>query len=164
VEQDATEVYYSNRGIFLAHTVNDLLPEFPVGAGLARWGMMRGYFGDETNPSSPRIWVEIQWTGWLLDGGIPLLVVYPVAVGMACWFSLRVACSRLPGGMPLWGALVLALNVGTVAITFNYPIFMSQGGMEFWMLNTALFAAALTAPRGRRACWAALRAARAASV
>jgi hypothetical protein len=27
-------------------------------------------------------------------------------------------------------------------ITFNYPVFISQMGMEFWLLNAALFVAA----------------------
>src|SRR5262249_36821872 len=40
------QVYYSNRGIFLEHTIQVLLPEYPLGAGLARWGMMNYYFGD----------------------------------------------------------------------------------------------------------------------
>jgi len=38
--------------------------------------------------------------------------------------------------------LIFAYDIGAVAITFNYPLFMSQGGMEFWLLNAVLFAAA----------------------
>jgi hypothetical protein len=150
VEDNPTDVYNQNRGLFLQHTFADLLPEYPFGAGLARWGMMRNYFGNPQNADSPAIWVEIQWTGWLLDGGLPLMVVYAVAVAVACWVSLRVALSRLPGDLPLWGGVVFGLNVGTVAVTFNYPIFMSQGGMEFWMLNTALFSAAVASLRQAR--------------
>jgi hypothetical protein len=73
------------------------------------------------------------------------MIVYPLAVGIACWMSLRIALSRLPEGLPLWGALVFALNVGTVAVTFNFPLFISQGGMEFWLLNSSVFAAATIA-------------------
>ena len=150
VEDRPTDVYSRNRGHFLAETFGVLLPEYPVGAGLPRWGMMRNYFGDESNPLSARIYVEIQWTGWVLDGGLPLLIAYVGAIAVACWVCLKVALSRLPEGMPLWGALVLALNVGTIAVTFNYPIFMSQGGMEFWLLNAALFAAAVRTRDERR--------------
>jgi hypothetical protein len=150
VEDRPAEVYARNRGHFLVHTFTELLPEYPLGAGLARWGMMRAYFGDEANLDSPQIWVEIQWTGWVLDGGALLLLAYSAAVAAACWVALRVARSRLPEGMPLWGALVFALNIGTVAVTFNYAIFMSQGGMEFWLLNAALFAAAAQAARGAK--------------
>jgi hypothetical protein len=42
----------------------------------------------------------------------------------------------------LWGGLVFAYDIGVVALTFNYPTFMSEGGMEFWLLNTVLFVAA----------------------
>ena len=48
---------------------------------------------------------------------------------------------------------MLAYDVGAVALTFNYPLFIGQGGMEFWLLNAALFTAAVrrpSAPGGRR--------------
>jgi hypothetical protein len=143
-EDRATEVYRRNRGHFLEHTFTELLPEYPLGAGLARWGMMRRYFGDEGNTNSPGIWVEIQWTAWLLDGGILLMILYPLAVLIACRASLRVALGRLPGSMPLWGALLFALNMATIAVTFNYPVFIGQGGMEFWFLNGCLFTTAVS--------------------
>ena len=50
--------------------------EHPLGAGLGRWGMMRIYFGDENNVDSPAIWSEVQFSSWILDGGIVLLVVF----------------------------------------------------------------------------------------
>jgi hypothetical protein len=150
VEDRFEEVYARNRGHFLDHTFNVLLPENPLGAGLARWGMMRGYFGDEYNLESSPIWVEIQWTAWVLDGGVVLMLVYVVALLVACWTSLRVALGRLPQGVPMWGALVLALNVGALAVTFNHVIFMSQSGMEFWLLNAAVFAAAVQAAQSQR--------------
>src|SRR5262249_39145113 len=62
IEQDAGQVYYSNRGIFLEHTLVDLLPEYPLGAGLGRWGMVNTYFGDSSDPEKTPIWVEIQLT------------------------------------------------------------------------------------------------------
>jgi hypothetical protein len=151
VDDRFDDVYARNRGHFLKETFAVLLPEYPLGAGLARWGMMRNYFGNDDDLFNKSIWVEIQWTGWVLDGGLPLLIAYVGAIASACWVGLKIALSRLPQGMPLWGALVLALNVGTAAVTFNYPIFMSQGGMEFWLLNAALFAAAVRTARTRNA-------------
>ena len=44
--------------------------------------------------------------------------------------------------LPFWGAIVLAYSIGATALTFSYPIFLSQSGMEFWLLNATLFAAA----------------------
>ena len=149
------EVYQQNRGHFLTHTVTELLPEFPLGAGLGRWGMMRGYFGDESNLNSPMIWVEIQWTGWLLDGGIPLIVFYSTAIGVTTIMCYRIAVSRRLGRVSLWGALLFSLNIASVALLFNYPLFIGQGGMEFWFLNASLYMMVVTSERTMRAAKAA---------
>ncbi len=138
----ADQVYKENRGFFLQHTINNLLPEYPLGAGLGRWGMMNSYFGDNTYLESRPIYVEIQWTGWLLDGGVPLILAYVAALYLACLAAWKIAINLKLGDFALWGGLVFAYNIGAIAITFNYPIFNSQGGMELWLLNSALFVAA----------------------
>ena len=133
------QVYYQNRGRFLDETVNELLPQWPMGAGLGRWGMVNYYFSDNSIPDKAMIWAEIQWTGWLLDGGLPLIAAYVAAIGLAFWMAWRVAIDPRFKTIGLWAALVLAIGTGDLASTFNYPLFMGQGGMEFWMLNAALF-------------------------
>jgi hypothetical protein len=45
-EGSAAEVYQSNRGRFLTQTIDKLLPRYPLGAGMGRWGMANTYFGD----------------------------------------------------------------------------------------------------------------------
>lgn len=152
VEGSPAEVYYSNRGKFVEHTVNELLPQYPLGAGLGRWGMMSVYFGEGAASNAAGLYAEIQWTAWLFDGGVLLMLLYPWAILIAFRAAWRIA--RHPeshhDGLWLWGALLLAYNLGTFAVTFSYPIFMSQGGLEFWFLNAALFAAARTARARRR--------------
>jgi hypothetical protein len=138
-----TETYYKNRGVFLDYTVNELLPKYPLGAGLGRWGMVNTYFADK---SKPGIWAEIQWTAWLLDGGVPLTLAYLVTLGVALATMWKIALRRDIGDLWLWGAVMLAYNVGAVANTFSYPLFASQPGMEFWMLNAAVFAVARSYP------------------
>jgi hypothetical protein len=103
---------------------------------------MYSYFGDFYNPLTYPIWAEIQWTGWLLDGGLPMMIAYPGALLLACYGAWQVAMNRWVAKLQIWGAIVLAYNVGAIAITFNYPLFMSQMGMEFWLINTVLFVAA----------------------
>jgi len=141
VEEPAGKVYYSNRGHFLDETVNVLLPKYPLGAGLGRWGMMCYYFGDKDDPEHGEIWAEIQWTGWVLDGGVPLVLLYCAAMGAAFVVAGRVALSRSSGALGLMGAMVFAYDVGALAMTFNYPLFIGQSGLEFWILNACLFAA-----------------------
>lgn len=137
------EVYYQNRGFFLEHTIENLLPRYPLGAGLGRWGTILGYFGNPNDPFAPSIWAEIQWTGWLYDGGVPLILAYVIAIYVACKTAWKIALNRRQfGDFALWGGLIFAYNIGVLAVTFNYPIFNSQSGMEFWLLNTALFVAA----------------------
>jgi hypothetical protein len=137
-------VYYKNRGRFLEHTVNVLLPLYPLGAGLGRWGMINNYFGDNSDPDRANIYVELQWTGWLLDGGVPLILAYVVALFITLRTAFKIASNRTIGDLSIWGAIVFAHNIGTLAVTFSYPVFIAQGGMEFWLLNAVLFAAART--------------------
>jgi hypothetical protein len=141
IEERPDIVYYKNRGLFLDYTLNELLPKYPFGAGLGRWGIMNN-FGDNADPNRAGIYVEIQWTGWLLDGGIPLILTYVAALLIALRKAMKITLTRGIGDLSIWGAIVLAYSVGAVAGTFNYPVFIGQSGMEFWLLNAALFAAA----------------------
>ncbi|MFL5349885.1 MAG: hypothetical protein ACJ8AT_34335 [Hyalangium sp.] len=138
VSVDAGDVYYSNRGHFLENTVGYFLPQYPLGAGLGRYGMANAYFGD----LSSALWAEIQWTAWVYDGGLPVLVLYPLGLLVSLFWALRLALRRDDHNeFSLWGTLLFGYNVGAIAITFSYPFFMSQAGMEFWLLNAALFGA-----------------------
>jgi hypothetical protein len=134
------EVYYSNRGRFLEETVTELLPKYPLGAGLARWGMMNFYFGDNSNPETASIWAEIQWTGWLLDGGVPLVLAYTAALVVAILTAARCALDRRVGTLSTIAAIVVAYDIGIVATTFNSCPFIGSGGVEFWVLNAAVYA------------------------
>ena len=147
VEADPGTVYYANRGRFFEVTMNRYLPLYPLGAGLGRWGMVHAYFG---NPADS-LWVEIQWTAWLFDGGVAMILLYLAAIVFASWGCLKVALGRVGAAEPslsLWGAVMVAYNVGSVAVCFNYPLFGGTGGVEFWLLNMAVLCAAQNAERG----------------
>ena len=135
------QVFYQERGRFLEYTLNVLLPQYPLGAGLGRWGMMSYYFGNLNNPNSTPIWVEIQWTGWLVDGGVPLVLAYAFAILVAIRFAVK--CSQTPalGDFAVFGALVAGYDVSVVAGTFDYNPFITSMGMDFWLLNAILFGA-----------------------
>lgn len=138
---DPAGVYYQGRGHFLKETFVDYLPEYPLGAGLGRWGMTNVYFG---KGQSPPLYAEIQWTGWLFDGGIPLMLAYAFALALSLSVAGRIAMARTPPADDLWawGAILLGYNVGAVAMTFDGPGFVAQGGLEFWLLNAILYGAA----------------------
>jgi len=135
------DVYQRNRGGFVLRTFDVFLPEFPLGAGLGRYGMANAYFGDNSDREHPPLWAEVQWTAWVFDGGVPVLVLYPLGLLATLWWAFRVARRKDDTGDEfwLWGSVIFAYNLGALALTFSYSFFMSQTGMEFWLLNAALF-------------------------
>jgi hypothetical protein len=139
---DPGTVYSQNGGHFIEYSIEELLPKYPLGAGLGRWGMMNNYFGDNSDPNTAMIWSEEQFTAWLVDGGVPLILVYLYAVVLTVLFAYRLALSRVDPEMAIFAAVICAYDVGALAICFSYPFFGSQGGMEFWMINAVMFAAA----------------------
>jgi hypothetical protein len=144
-------VYYHERGHFFEDAITRTLPQAPFGRGLGHWGMTATYFGGGNDPYAT--WVEIQWAGWIVDGGAPLMISYLLMLWLALLGAWRVARSRASPGapdLPFWGAVVLAHGMGAFALTFSFPIFLSQPGMEFWLLNALLLAAA-RGPRKPRA-------------
>ncbi len=147
-ESDPGTVYYENRGAFLQHTFYDLLPQYPLGAGLGRWGMIHGYFADSRSRIEA-LWAEIQWTAWLYDGGIPLMLAYGAAVVTALLTALRIASrpDGAEGEIQKWATVLFGYGIGALALTFNNPMFEGTNGLEFWLLNGTVFAASQQATR-----------------
>jgi hypothetical protein len=147
IQDDPGTIYYSNRGHFFEQTILEYLPQYPLGAGLGRWGMVYTYFSDRFL-TAPPLWVEIQWTAWLYDGGVMLMITYAAALFVALRFSLRVAA--LPDDSPAaelkkWGTVLFAYGAGALALTFNQCAFEGTIGIDFWLLNSTVFAASLQA-------------------
>ncbi len=140
---DPTAVYYESRGNQLEHGFTNLLVDYPLGAGLGRWGMMRAYFGDESNSASPPIWAELQIPAWILDGGIVLLILYGVALVRAAVHELVLGRSKDPAVAPV-AAVVFALNAGTLALMLGFTPFTTQVGLQYWVLAGALSGLART--------------------
>lgn len=139
--QGALMSYRENRGDFLASTVGELLDKYPLGAGLGRWGMMESYFGDSSNPAATHIHVEIQPTGWLLDGGIPMWFLYGGAIILSLFAALGLSFTRnlmLAECAPI----VFALQLFIAGMAMAGPAFNTQMGILFWALAASLHGAA----------------------
>jgi hypothetical protein len=135
-------VYYeAKRGGMVENAFSALLPQYPLGAGLARWGMMRLYFGDEYNPDAPLIWSEIQFPSWILDGGVPLLLLYLLALGVTTWREWRIVRRSPDEEMKTWGTPIFAANLGTLALIFSFTPFTAPVGMQYWFLAGVLHGA-----------------------
>ena len=153
-DENPGEVYQKNRGQFLTDTIDEVLPEYPLGAGPGRWGMMSYYFGDQDNTKNPGLWAEIQWTGWLYDGGIALALFYALAIVLAFRVAYKIALNQRSAELAILAAVIFAYDVGVLASTFDSCFFIGGGGLDFWMLNAMLFNAAyhfLRKPAPKRA-------------
>ena len=150
VEDSPDNVYYENRGRFLEYTFTTGLEDYPLGAGLGRWGMTSNYFGDSSNLYSTPVWAEIQWTAWLYDGGIPLMIAYFGAMLAALYTALKIAKQTKDRWLSGWAALIAAYDVAVIGLTFSYAPFIGQVGLEFWLLNAALHTTALVSAQQRR--------------
>jgi hypothetical protein len=141
LQDDPGPIYYSARGQQLAAGFDELVDRYPFGAGLARWGMMRGYFGDSSNLDSTALWAEVQPNAWMLDGGLFLLGLYSAALIAAALFEWRLTSKLFNRGDRMWAAVVTAVNVGTLALVFTFVPFATQVGLQFWFLEGALHGA-----------------------
>jgi hypothetical protein len=132
--------FQENRGQFLNYTFSELLYEFPLGAGLGRWGMMQVYFGDPAAWQYQPIYAEIQPTGWLLDGGVLMWLFYGGALFAALRYSYRLATASA-GVLRDLATMVVCIQLVILGLCFTGPVFNTQLGIEFWFVTAVLFGA-----------------------
>ena len=139
IEDDPTSFFAKNRGGFVRHALETVLPENPFGYGIGWWGMTHGMFADKYRPSP--VWVEVMVAAWVFDGGFPLLVGYGGAVLVALFDTTRVALTSRDKELSFWAAVVLALNIGIAASSLSFVTFLSPMGLTFWLLSALVHAA-----------------------
>jgi hypothetical protein len=149
-DQDVFRTFQEQRGAFIRYTLSELLYQFPLGAGLGRWGMMNVYFGDPTLWQAPAIHVEVQLTGWLLDGGVPLLLLYGGALLAASYFSYHQAVHAPSRVLQDLAAIVLCLQLTIICLCLTGPAFNTQLGILFWAITGALYGAVVSHARRPR--------------
>jgi hypothetical protein len=139
--EDVLRVFGDQRGSFIRYTLSETLYEFPLGAGLGRWGMMQVYFGDPTLWQAPPIHVEVQLTGWLLDGGVPLWLVYGGALVAALVFTYRTSVRAETHEIEDIATIALCLQLTILCLCLTGPVFNTQLGILFWGITGGLFGA-----------------------
>ena len=112
-----------------------MLYQYPLGAGLGRWGMAGGYFG---TAGLPGLWAEIQFTGWMIDGGVLMIFLYGGALVVGALVQLRLARLTQYPRVAACAAVILAANLGTTAMVFSFTPFVTQIGIQYWFLAGAL--------------------------
>jgi hypothetical protein len=143
VNDGVFRAFDENRGVFLRYTLAETLYDYPLGAGLGRWGMMNVLFGDPTLWEAPQIHVEIQPTGWLLDGGVPMWLLYGGAIVVALRASYRVAARAASSSLQDAATLVLCMQLTIFGLCFTGPMFNTQLGILFWAITGGLYGAVL---------------------
>ena len=138
IDKGLFTTFQQDRGIFLSYTFRELLFRFPLGAGLGRWGMMNVYFDDPAMWQTPPIHVEIQITGWLLDGGFLMWVCYGGALACACRLAYASAVDRTTDLLRDLSAIVLMFQIAIVGLCLTGPVFNTQLGVVFWTVTGAL--------------------------
>ena len=141
LETNLVEKYDKSRGGFVREALTETVWDYPIGAGLGWWGQIYGAFGDKTVPS--KIWVEVMWPAWVIDGGIPLLLTYLAALGFAMTDTLRIALRTRDRELGFWAAVIFASNLSVLATCFSFVTFLTSIGIQFWLLAAALHAADL---------------------
>jgi hypothetical protein len=144
IDERPDKLYQGARGGFVSHTFNTLIWEYPLGAGMGRWGQAYGYFGDHSPPTGSdngQLWAEVQWPAWVIDGGIPLAVLYVIAMALAMLDTLRVVMSTKSKELTYWGATIWAMSLSIVALTFSSCPFVANTGITFWLLSAVLHSA-----------------------
>jgi hypothetical protein len=134
---DPFSVYQGARGSQLSYTFFDLLYRYPLGAGLGRWGMAGAYFGS-SNPNSPGIWAEIQFTGWMIDGGALMVALYVGSLLTGTLSQWRIAQATQYPRLAVCGAVILAAGLGPFLMIVSFTPFVAQIGIQYWFLAGAL--------------------------
>ncbi len=137
-EQDYKDLA-NQRGRFYSWTFDEHLREYPLGAGVGRWGVMAESFNnDYTNIKSSKLHAEIQLTGWLYDGGYLMWIIYPMAILFALIPILRMSFTSVKDERTFWYAIVLALNLSVIIQAYSQPTFNTQFGIIFWFFSGAV--------------------------
>jgi hypothetical protein len=145
---DPRSTYYNARGAQVEYAFTDLVERFPLGAGLARWGMAAFYFSETTGAIDEDIpFAEVQPNAWILDGGWPLLILYSLALIATVGFDLALIRSLQDPGDKLLASIVVATNFGTLFFVLTFVPFGTAAGMQFWFLEGALHGAFAGRPK-----------------
>jgi hypothetical protein len=100
--------------------------------------MMTVYFSEAGNWLYPPLHAEIQLTGWLYDGGLPLWVAYGGAIFLALRHSYRLAV-HASGTIADCATIIFAIQLFITGLCLTGPVFNTQFGIVFWLLAAVLY-------------------------
>lgn len=129
----------SSRAQMVNSSLTDLVWDLPLGGGLGRYGQVYVYFGNGN--MNDLLWCETQISAWIIDGGLPMLVMGVSVVLIALSDTLRVARKCPHPVIRHWAAGVFAINFSLFFICFGQMPFLTNTGQQFWLLAAMTHAA-----------------------
>ncbi|MDZ4683946.1 MAG: hypothetical protein SH850_02580 [Planctomycetaceae bacterium] len=132
-----TSLYYQSRGIQLEDAIFNVATDNILGVGLGSWGMVPATFGGGSR------FAELQLHGWLLDGGIPLAVLYSIALIVAFSNDLRICMTIRSAQAVRSAACIAAINASTLVTILSFVPYNSPLGLQFWLLTGILHGVSL---------------------
>jgi hypothetical protein len=147
------DTWQRERSSYYTQLWDSYILKYPLGIGLGRWGMPAYYFGGEGGRPPKEvgrdIFVHVSPSGWVLDGGVPMLLLYGGAVCLAPLAAYRLARSAPDPQVRYMAAAVCSLDLMIIGMCASNPIFSSPMGLEFWLFNAVLHGAATSAVAAR---------------
>ena len=105
--------------------------------------MVSNSFGNENNST----FCEMMWQALAVDGGFALIVLYALLLLHLLTVAWKVAAEEENRQVGCWSAVIFGYTLAAVAASFVFPIFTMQMGMEVFLVNACLYAAATSMER-----------------
>ena len=102
--------------------------------------MMNTYFANQDEYRAAPIYVEIQLTGWLLDGGVLMWLLYGGAILLSMWAAFVLTNAR-NAVLAEVAIIALGVNAYILVLVMGSPVFNTQLGILFWTVAGALHGA-----------------------
>jgi hypothetical protein len=144
VNNGVIHTFREQRGAFLTYTLSELLYQFRSGRARAL-GHDAGLLRRPTLWQAPPIHVEIQPTGWLLDGGVRCGWPWAAPLVMAVRTSYLVAV-HAAGSLQDAATAIVCLQLTVLCLCLTGPVFNTQLGIQFWAVTGAVLGPLLAAP------------------
>ena len=149
LEGDPRDLYYQSRGIQVEAAMTDLVDEYPLGAGLGRWGMLsyllrRHRWSNAADCLLKSSRTRGCWTAVFRSSRSTAWCCVVTLFG-----DLQLIRSLADPEDRLVATIVVAANVGTIGLVFTFVPFGTAVGMQFWLLEGMLRGAMADRPRIR---------------
>jgi hypothetical protein len=105
--------------------------------------MASAMFGNPLAPlASQPLYAETQVEMWVLDGGIILLICYPLAVAAAMATAGAAALRHPDPEVSFWSGTIITYGLTVAVSTIGSVPFIAITGCQFWCLFAAAHGAA----------------------